>query len=100
MADIAAQVDQSVAAGPFGAKDLVTVLAGANDILAEYAKFPGVDEATLTATVEQAGTNLAGQVNRIANAGGVDHGEPDTGDPLAGADLDDEDDVGADDVVG
>ena len=70
VADIATQVDQSVAASPFNAKDLVTVLAGANDILAEYAKFPGVDEATLTANVELAGTNLAGQVNRIANAGG------------------------------
>jgi outer membrane lipase/esterase len=69
VADIAAQVDQSIAASPFAAKDLVTVLAGANDILAEYAKFPGVDADTLEKNVEADGAALATQVNRVADAG-------------------------------
>ena len=70
VADIAAQIDLSIAASAFAAKDLVTVLAGANDILAEYAKFPGVDAATLQANLFGAGGALAVQVNRIADAGG------------------------------
>ena len=68
-ADIAAQVDLKLAADSFTEKDMVTMLVGANDILAEYAKYPGVPEAQLRSNVEAAGAALAAQVNRIANLG-------------------------------
>jgi outer membrane lipase/esterase len=68
-ADIGAQVDLKLAADAFSEKDMVTVLAGANDILAQYAQYPGVPEAQLRINVEAAGAELAAQVNRIANLG-------------------------------
>jgi outer membrane lipase/esterase len=73
VADISAQVD---AIGAFGSKDLVTVLAGSNDVFEQYALLNttvnGVvqTESVLTATLEARGEALAGQVNRIADAGG------------------------------
>jgi outer membrane lipase/esterase len=70
VADITAQIDQHLASGSFGSKDLVTVLAGGNDVIEQYRLFPGVSEATLIATVEARGAALAAQVNRIAQAGG------------------------------
>lgn len=71
--DVQDQVDDFLAAGnSFGGKDLVTVLAGQNDILAQY---NAVQAGTVTsdaavATLEAAGTALAAQVNRIGRAGG------------------------------
>jgi len=70
VADISTQIDLHLASGGFRSKDLVTVLAGANDVIEQYRLFPGVSEATLIATVEARGTALAAQVNRIAQAGG------------------------------
>lgn len=73
VADIAGQVS---AVGRFDGKDLVTLLAGANDVLAQYAllgtSVNGVvqTETTLTAAVEGLGETLAAQVNRVADAGG------------------------------
>jgi outer membrane lipase/esterase len=73
VADIAGQIS---AVGSFGDKDLVTLLAGTNDVLVQYALLGtlvnGVvqTETTLTAAVEGLGETLAGQVNRVANAGG------------------------------
>ena len=69
VADISTQVDQQLANDGFAPKDIVTMLVGANDILAQYADYPRVSEADLTANVEQAGAALAAQVNRIANLG-------------------------------
>ena len=46
-ADIGAQIDLKLAADPFTEKDMVTMLVGANDILAQYAQYPGVPEAQL-----------------------------------------------------
>lgn len=68
-ADIGAQVDLKLAADAFTEKDMVTMLAGANDILAQYAQYPAVSAADLEANVEAAGAVLAAQVNRIANLG-------------------------------
>ena len=68
-ANIGAQVDLQIANGGFTEKDMVTVLVGANDILAQYAQFVGDNEPQLTINVEQAGADLAAQVNRIANLG-------------------------------
>lgn len=73
VADVAAQV---TAVGVFAEKDLVPVLAGANDIFEQYAlldsSVAGVvqSEAVITARLEGLGEALAGQVNRIADAGG------------------------------
>ncbi|HEX5634124.1 MAG TPA: hypothetical protein VFX50_12885, partial [Gemmatimonadales bacterium] len=43
--DLAAQVDAQIAAGGFTSRDLVTVLVGANDVLALYGQFPQRNEA-------------------------------------------------------
>ena len=73
VADVAGQIS---AIGSFAAKDLVTMLAGSNDVLAQYALFNTTvnrvqqTEAVLTAAVEALGETLAAQVNRVADAGG------------------------------
>jgi outer membrane lipase/esterase len=54
----------------YSGKDLVTVMVGANDVLAQYARYPGVSEDQLAAELEVSGANLAAQVNAIAAAGG------------------------------
>ena len=61
---------QAAQAGTFIGSDLVTVLAGANDIIEQYRRFPGVSEQQLGAELAAAGEALAAQVNGIANAGG------------------------------
>ncbi len=68
-AAIGAQIEMHIASGGFTEKDMVTMLAGSNDILDQYAKFPSTSEAQLTIDVEAAGAELAAQVNRIANLG-------------------------------
>ena len=67
--DVAAQIDTQVNSGGFKANDLATVLAGSNDIVAQFAQYPGVPEATLSANLASAGTALALQVNRLADLG-------------------------------
>ena len=70
VADLVTQIDAHLAGDTFGNTDLVTVLVGANDILEQYALYPAQDEGTITAVLEQRGTQLAQQVARIAAAGG------------------------------
>ena len=70
VADVVAQIDTHLLADTFSGTDLVTMLAGANDILAQYALYDGTNETLLTQTVQAAGSALAAQVNRIADAGG------------------------------
>lgn len=70
VADVVAQIDSHLLADTFTGTDLVTVLAGQNDILAQYALYDGSNEDTLLAALASAGTALAAQVNRVANAGG------------------------------
>ncbi len=73
VAGIGAQVDLHIANGGFTPKDMVTMLAGANDILDQYAQYdpqdPAASEERIKAIVEKAGADLAAQVNRIANLG-------------------------------
>ena len=69
VADLSAQIDQQVLNGGFKAGDLVTVLIGANDVLAQFAQYPGVGEAQLSANLDAAGRVLAAQVNRLAALG-------------------------------
>ena len=69
VADLAGQIDAQQTEGAFTSKDLVTVLIGQNDVLAQYAQFPAVGELQLIANVEAAGAALGEQVNRLAGAG-------------------------------
>jgi outer membrane lipase/esterase len=68
-ADVAAQIDAQAAESPIGPGDLVTLLVGVNDVLEQYAQYPSVSEPILTANVQAAGTEVARQVNRLADAG-------------------------------
>jgi len=69
-ADVKTQIDGLLAGDSFRNTDLVTVLAGSNDILAQYALYDGTNEAALSTTLEAAGAALAAQVNRVALGGG------------------------------
>ncbi len=68
-ADLAAQIDAQQAEGPLGGGDLVTVLVGENDIIAEYGQYPPLSEDQLTANVEAEGAEVGRQVNRLAGLG-------------------------------
>jgi len=70
VADVALQIDQQFAAGGFDRNDLVTILAGTNDILEQYAQLATLGEAAITATLEARAGVLASQVNRVGLAGG------------------------------
>jgi len=74
-ATVASIAGQAAQTGALSGTDIVTVLAGANDILARYATYnttvDGVvqTEAVLTDALETLGTALATRVNALANAG-------------------------------
>ncbi len=57
------------AGGQFTDNDIVTVMAGLNDVVALYKQYPATQESTLLSTAEARGKALAEQVNRIAVAG-------------------------------
>ncbi len=68
--DISAQIDQQLnLGGGFASGDLVTVLAGANDVIAQFQQYPAVGEDQLSANLAVAGAALADQVNRLAGYG-------------------------------
>ncbi len=69
VADLAGQIDLQIADGGIMAGDLVTVLVGANDVVAQFQQYPAVGEDQLTANLDAAGTELAAQVNRLAALG-------------------------------
>lgn len=69
VADLPAQITQQFNDGGFAADDLVTVLVGTHDIVAQFNTYPGVSEAQLTTIVTQAGQTVAAQVNFIAAQG-------------------------------
>jgi len=69
VADLTTQIDLQLAAGGFVAGDLVTVFVGANDIVAQFTQYPATGQDQLLANVEAAGTELAAQVNRLADLG-------------------------------
>ncbi|MDQ2733954.1 MAG: SGNH/GDSL hydrolase family protein [Pseudomonadota bacterium] len=68
-ADLSTQIDAQLAESAFHDGDLVTVLVGVNDVLAQYAQYPDLSEATLTANLAAAGALAGSQVNRLADAG-------------------------------
>lgn len=68
--DIPAQIDQHLAASTFAGNDLVTILAGANDVIEQYEMVKsGATEAEATAVLQVRGAALADQVNRVAQLG-------------------------------
>jgi outer membrane lipase/esterase len=70
VADLAGQIDNHINnGGGFTPTDIVTVLVGANDVVQQFAQYPGVGEAQLQANLNAAGQALADQVNRIAALG-------------------------------
>lgn len=69
VSQLAAQIDLQVAAGGFRSTDLVTVLVGANDVIAQFTQYPAVGEAELQARLAALGATVAGQVNRVAALG-------------------------------
>jgi hypothetical protein len=69
VADIQVQIDAQLAGGGFRDRDLVALLAGANDILDLYQQYPVRSEADLLAEASQRGRLLAQQVNRLVEYG-------------------------------
>ncbi len=70
VADLAAQVDQHLAADTFSDKDLVTLFVGQNDLLELYALYPATPSDQLLAAAYSAGLALAAQAVRVSDAGG------------------------------
>ncbi len=70
VADIKTQVDQHFASGTVGPKDLITVMAGTNDVVELYQQYPALTEAQIKDQLTVRGRALAAQVNRLANANG------------------------------
>jgi len=68
-ADLAAQIDAQQAESPLGPGDMVTVLIGEHDVLAEYQQYPTLSSDQLIANVEAEGAEVGRQVNRITDTG-------------------------------
>jgi lysophospholipase L1-like esterase len=69
VADLSAQIDAYLTNGGAQSGDLVTVLVGANDVVGQFVQYPTVGEDQLASNLEAAGTELANQVNRLADLG-------------------------------
>ena len=69
VANVKDQIDQFLISDRFNSNDLVTLMAGPNDLWAQYALYDGSNEPALIAAMEMAGNLVATQVNRIATAG-------------------------------
>jgi phospholipase/lecithinase/hemolysin len=70
VADLAAQITLHLQTDSFSATDLVTLFAGQNDVLEQYARYPGVASDVLLATARERGLALAAQVSLVADRGG------------------------------
>lgn len=70
VADVKTQIDQQLASGSVGPKDLLVIQAGFYDVVEAYQQYPARSEAELTGLLQQRGRALAEQVNRLANANG------------------------------
>jgi len=70
VSDLQTQVNAFLAGDSFNTNDMVTVWVGANDVLSDYrTNGSGDDLAALTGDMKAAGSQLAGIVNQIAQAG-------------------------------
>ena len=69
VADLAQQIDRQLAAGPLTARDLVTVMVGANDLIDLYRTYPTNNVDALIAESDRLGQELGRQVNRLVDSG-------------------------------
>lgn len=69
VAAVAAQITQFTSGDSLSSSDLVTVLAGANDILNLYKQYPGLGSDELQAAASQAGNALGAQIIRMTDLG-------------------------------
>jgi phospholipase/lecithinase/hemolysin len=69
VADVVAQIDAVVAAGGFRDKDLVLIMAGMNDILELYGRYPRESRETLLAAARARGITVGLQVDRMVALG-------------------------------
>ncbi len=70
VADLAGQIDRQINLyGGFTGSDLVTVLVGANDVVALFNQYPQVSQNDLVSAARGLGLQLAAQVNRLADLG-------------------------------
>lgn len=69
VADLATQIDAQLANDGFHDGDLVTVLVGANDVVAQFAQYSTLGEEQLLSNLDAAAIELANQVNRLADLG-------------------------------
>jgi hypothetical protein len=69
VADVGLQIDQQLAQGALSAKDLVTVMVGANDLVDLYRSYPTTSADAILAESDRRGEVLGRQVNRLADAG-------------------------------
>jgi outer membrane lipase/esterase len=67
VADVKTALDTFLAGNALSRTDLVTLMAGTNDVLAQFNARTGANEAALVAAVEQAGTQLGDQVLRVTS---------------------------------
>ncbi len=69
VADVAAQVDEQIAAGGFRDRDIVSIMVGVNDVLDLYGRFPATSEADLLTQARESGKQAAQIVNRLVGLG-------------------------------
>jgi outer membrane lipase/esterase len=67
--DLQAQVDTYLASSTVLKSDLVTIMAGTHDILAQFEAAPRANEADMLAAMDRAGTLVGDQVLRLSQAG-------------------------------
>ena len=68
-ADLSGQIDAQIADSGFASGDLVTVLVGVNDVIAQYAQYPALSQDTISQNLRTAGETVGDQVNRLAASG-------------------------------
>lgn len=68
-ADLSGQIDAQISDSGVQPGDLVTVLVGVNDVIAQYAQYPALSQTTLEQNLQVAGQVVANQVNRLADLG-------------------------------
>ncbi len=67
--DVGTQIDTYLSAGDANKLDLVTLMVGTHDILAQFKTNPKPPEADMLSAIEQAGTLAGNHVLRLTNAG-------------------------------
>jgi outer membrane lipase/esterase len=69
VADVAAQVDEQIAAGGFRDRDIASLMVGVNDVLDLYGRFPASSEADLMTQARERGKQTSQIVNRLVGLG-------------------------------